>query len=63
MASKADPRLARHRYSVPNAPDTRTLRTSETLLRAAALAQAKLAEEAAEASEPQIFAALQARYG
>ena len=63
MASKADPRLARPRYSVPNAPDNRIFRTSETLLRDAALAQAKLTEDATEAGQPQLFAALQARYG
>lgn len=62
MATHVDPRQSRPRTPVRNAPDARTLRTTETLLHQAVIADGRKTPEPAPAQVP-LFQALQARYG
>lgn len=66
MAPQAEPRPARHRASVQNAPDARTFRTSETLgarVAPAAPTAALDADFERQARQVRLFHLLQARYG
>lgn len=63
MASQYDPRLTQATPACSNAPDTQTLRTSQTLQ-----AKAEIPQYVTDAREPAprmqaVFSGLQARYG
>lgn len=62
MATPVEPHPARPRAPVRNAPDARTLRTTETLLHHAPPTSARQRPEPVATKDP-LFRTLQARYG